>query len=217
MQSFSKTGAIQFGWGVVKKNFWFILSVMVIVGLVSYLPSFLLSSYSQQMQRNGSAGVAGLLFIPIWIVQTILSMGMVKITLDLVDGKKPKYEDLYQQYPKFISYLVASILYGLIVLAGLILLIIPGIYLAIKFQYYTYLIIDKNLGPVEALKESSRLTQGNIWNLFLFDILAGLVTLLGYIVLFVGVLVSAPVAIIAAAFVYRTLSGGLKNRQPEAL
>jgi len=84
--------------------------------------------------------------------------------------------DLFSSYPLVINYIIASILYGLMVIVGLIFLIVPGIYLAIKHQFYTYLIVDKGMGPIEAIKESGRITKGALWNLLGFVII---VTLLG--------------------------------------
>ena len=55
-----------------------------------------------------------------------------------------------------LRYLGASILYGLMVAVGIIFLVIPGIYLAIKYQFYGILIVDKNLDIMASLKKAVR-------------------------------------------------------------
>ena len=72
------------------------------------------------------------------------------------------------------------ILYGLIVLAGMILLVIPGIIWAVKLQYFSYFIIDKKLAPIEALKESSRITTGIKWDVFAFCSVLIVINLIGF-------------------------------------
>ena len=132
-------------------------------------------------------------------------MGLIKIALKFCDGQKGKFDDLFAHFHLFFKYLAGSILYSLITLAGTILLIIPGIIWGIKFQYFAYFIVDKGLGPIEALKASSAITQGVKWELFLFGLLLFLINLLGLICLIVGIFATIPTVIVAYAFVYRKL------------
>lgn len=67
-----------------------------------------------------------------------------------------------------LKYFAASIIYGMMVLIGLLFLVIPGIIIALKYQFYGYLIVDRHMDPIEALKGSSRLTNGALTNLFVF-------------------------------------------------
>jgi uncharacterized membrane protein len=90
-------------------------------------------------------------------------------------------------------------------LGGLILLIIPGIIWAIKFSLCFYFVIDKGLGPIEALKASSRTTMGIKWQLFGFGILCGLINFLGLLCLFIGGFATYPTVLVANVLVYRQL------------
>jgi uncharacterized membrane protein len=100
---------------------------------------------------------------------------------------------------------LASLLYGLIVLGGFILLIVPGIIWCLKFSQYKYFIVEKNAGPVEALKLSAQATDGAKWKLFSFGFVCLGINLLGLICLGVGVLFTAPLTMVAMAFIYRKL------------
>jgi uncharacterized membrane protein len=90
---------------------------------------------------------------------------MVFINVQLVDGKKATFNDLFSQTSVLIKGVLAALLYGVIVLLGIICFIIPGIWLAIRLQFYKYLVVDKKMGPIEALKGSWNMTKGNVWNL----------------------------------------------------
>jgi uncharacterized membrane protein len=144
----------------------------------------------------------------LWLLQTVIDLvigiGLIQITLKFIDNKKPKYKDLFYYQP-IVNYFLVALLTGLIVLGGFILLIIPGIYFALRLKFAVYLVIDKNLGPVEAIKKSWKITKGNVWNLFFFGILLGLINILGFICLIVGLFITIPLSMLATTFVYRKL------------
>ena len=78
-------------------------------------------------------------------------------------------------------------------------------------MFFKYLIIDKGLGPIEALKESRRITTGQRWQLLLFVLILALLNILGALALFIGLFVTMPVTMIAMAHVYR----GLEHKASE--
>ena len=111
-QKFPSQGAIQFGWDIMKKNFGFFMVIIMIAALPSMVNS---------LAENK------IISIFIWLANIIISMGLIKIALNFYDNKKSQVSDLFSCYLLFFKYLIGSIIYGLIVFAGLILFIIPGI------------------------------------------------------------------------------------------
>jgi uncharacterized membrane protein len=79
------------------------------------------------------------------------------------------------------------------------------------FMFATYLVIDKNMAPMDALKESRRMTYGHKWNLFLFGLGLIGINILGFLALIIGLLVSLPVTMLAMAHAYRTLASAPTN------
>jgi len=199
-KKFSKGEAIRFGWNTMKGNIGFFIGLLMVVGLISFAPSII-----ADLMRKNTPILSIIIDIASWILSMIVSMGLIRITIRFCDNEKGKFGDLFSQYPLFFKYLFGSILYGLIVLGGTILLIIPGIILGIKFTFFDYFIIDKKLGPIEALKRSSQITKGVKWDLFLFFVLLGLINLLGALCLLVGLFATIPTTIVATVFVYRRL------------
>jgi uncharacterized membrane protein len=195
---FSKQEAISFGFELAKKNLFFFVVLFIITLLIAAVMGAL----------RLSAVHAPLVAFAIWLAQIvidlIIGMGLINIALKFIDKKKPKYKDLFY-YKPIVNYFLTSILEGLIVVGGLFLLIIPGIFFALRLQYANYLIIDKNLGPIEAIKASWKMTKGNVWNLFFLGILLDLINILGLICLIVGLFITVPLSMLATAFVYRKL------------
>jgi uncharacterized membrane protein len=204
MATFSKREALRFGWETVKKNLRLILGLVLVSGVVYYLPS-VVQALVGEIDEAASGAVSALITIVFWPLQVAVSLGWMKIGLQFVDGKPSTVNDLFSLWRSFFKYLIGGLVYALIVTGGFILLIVPGIIWAVKFQFWPYLLIDKNLGPIEAIKASGKITQGVKWNLFLFGWLLFFVNLLGILALLLGLLVTVPVTMLASAFVYRKL------------
>jgi len=200
MAKFSKKEAINFGFEKAKSNWQFFIPVVLIAVLVNFSPRL-----DFKLPATGAIALAIALAIGFWILRLVVEIGLITISLKFVDNKKAELADILT-YKPLVNYALGSVLYGLIVVAGLILLIVPGIIWAIKLQYYSYLIIDKNLGPIAALKKSWKITKGVKWHLFLFALLLGLINILGVLMLGVGLFITIPTTMIASAYVYRKLS-----------
>ena len=87
----------------------------------------------------------------------------------------------------------------------ILLLLVSGIILALKFQFYDYFIIDKELGIAESIERSGKITEGALWELFLFAIVLIGINILGALCFGVGLLVTIPISMVAMAHVYRQL------------
>src|SRR3989344_2927339 len=180
MQALSVGESIQFGWETFKKRPWFFIGVVLAVVILSSI----LTSLAEENPRDLFAILVSLAVL---VIHIFIEMGLVSFALKAHDGVK--------------------ILTGIIIVIGLILLIVPGVIAILTLLFATYLVIDRNLGPIEAMKESARMTKGHRWNLFLLILALLGINILGAIALLVGLLVSIPVSILAVAHAYRTLAG----------
>ncbi len=155
VKTFSDGEAILFGWKTMKSNLLFFIGVLLVVILFSVIPDVMRNLMKEKLK------LASILVTIIFgILQIIVGMGLVKIVLKFCSNEKPGFSTLFSCIPLFLKYLFGTLLYALIVLGGFILLLIPGVIWGIRFQYAPYLIIDKGMGPVEALKKSSQITKG---------------------------------------------------------
>jgi len=199
-QKFSKSEAIRFGWTTTKNNLGFFIALLIVIGLFYFVSDFII-----ELIKDEALILSSIMSIVFWVLDMVIQMGLIRISLRFCDNEKGEFADLFSCFPLFFKYLFGSILYGLIVVGGMILLIIPGIIWGIKFQFFSCFIVDKGVGPIEALKRSSAITKGAKWDLFLFNLLLGLINLLGAICLLIGLFVTIPTTMVAWAFVYRRL------------
>ncbi|MFH0804542.1 MAG: hypothetical protein V1896_02995 [Candidatus Zambryskibacteria bacterium] len=185
---FSIKESLKYGWNKAKEHVELILFTTLLLLAVGFFTK---------------ASLLGLI-ITIFII--IVRIGYTKIFLRIYDGETPKFVDIFQEYKIFWRYLGTSVLTCLVVVGGFILLIIPGIYWAIRFSFSPIIVVDTKMGPVVSMKESYAITKGQFWKIFGFWIIVGLLNLLGFIFLGIGLLVTVPVSTLASIYVYRKLS-----------
>ncbi|MEZ4282195.1 MAG: hypothetical protein R3F21_21540 [Myxococcota bacterium] len=111
------------------------------------------------------------------------------------------------QYRRIVPLFVLQILSTILILLGFVLLILPGIYLAVGYGLSMPLVADKGLGPWQAL-EASRRAVGKHWFkvLGLGLAIAG-INLLAVLTLGIGFFWTAPMSVIAYGILYRTIFG----------
>jgi uncharacterized membrane protein len=189
--------AISFGWDRFKANF----GPLAIVALVVWGVEFVLNLLIRP--DTGSAlFVTQMLY---FVLASIIAMGWITISLEVVDGRTVEVSDVWKHIDKLGPYILAAVLFGVMFTIGLVLLIIPGILVAVTFAFYGFCILDRNLGAIEGLKRSAEITRGYRGQLFLFGLALIGLNLLGLLLLIIGVLVTSGISLIAAGYVYRKL------------
>jgi len=198
MKAFSIQEALLAGWTAFKGRAVFFIVLLSLVGVLSVAPQMVI----QQIQINWLALSLGFVLL---IFEYFLYAGLLKIILYVTDGRETRIGDLFSAGDVFVSYLLGSILFGLIMAVGILLLIVPGLIFSVMFLFYGFFIVDKHMGPVEALKASAAITKGVRWQLFGFILILSLLNVAGALLLVVGLFVTVPVSWVAIAFVYRKL------------
>jgi uncharacterized membrane protein len=142
----------------------------------------------------------------LWLITIWIPYLNVGTTIGLLCGLVPKiskdeelsYTEVFNpEYRKKMGevFVALPLVIGGIVFA-FYCLIIPGIVLSIAWSLVYYLIVDKNMHPLEAIKKSNEATYGKKWIIFfgflVLYILIGVA--LGIIVLIASALGGSPVA-----------------------
>ena len=110
----------------------------------------------------------GLLAIPMVVafmyVSFLVALATDVLILHRIDNKDTSLKQIIElSQKKLLRYLGASILYVLGVLGGLLLLVIPGIYFAVKYIFVFPLIADTDMKVKESFTEAARMTKGKLW------------------------------------------------------
>ncbi len=204
---FSSLEAVQFGWAITKTH----LKPLLVIGAAGFFLALLLRALAQP---SGDSGLRPLLQIVVQLLQPVVAMAYTRAALMLHDGKAVEELKPADFLPEYFSFLLTSVLYGVIVATGVALLVVPGVIWALMFGYATFLVIDQKSDPILALRESRRLTAGAKTHLLGFVLLLACVNFLGALAFGVGLLVTIPTSFIAAAYVFRRLQARAAARPP---
>ncbi len=204
VKTFSPWALICQSWQIVKKNLWQIVGLQITFGLI-YLallslinivfPTTNLSPWYYHT-ANSIAAIA---------THMCFSLGVVTLSLQFAGQKSVAWKDFFSKMHIAVPYFLASFVAGISTVLGLICLIIPGMIIYLRLSLFSYFMIDKNMGPIEALKASWYLVKGVTWKVLGFWLLTLLLLLLGFLCFVVGLLFTLPVIMIASALVYQTL------------
>ena len=110
-------------------------------------------------------------------------------------------------YDKIGPLAITLILMYIMVFIGFVLLILPGIYLAIAYCMAYLLVVEKGLAPWEALEASRKAITHRWFAVFGLMILIGLINLVAMIPLGIGLIWSVPFSVIAFGILYRNVFG----------
>jgi uncharacterized membrane protein len=207
-ESFSIGEALRFGWDAFKRN----IAIALALGVASLAIMMLLNGIVEATRPHGMLSLA-FRFVA-QLAQIGFGFLWVRLALGVYDGRHVDARELWPDATMFLEYLAVSIIYGVLVAAGLILLVVPGIYLAVRYGLASFLVADGRVTDVlGAFRQSSELTRGRRLKLFLFGLVLVLMNVAGAILLGVGLLVTLPVTAFAAALVYRQLATRAAHEQ----
>ena len=174
-----------FGWGRMKKFFLDLFLITLIVGVI-LAPLGMISSLDG---RDTPGGVLLRIFaLAYWLLlYAPIDFGSAFIFLKAVRGEAFEVKDMFSSFQNYLNVVLAKLLTGAIIGFGIILLVVPGIVFACRLAFVKYLVMDRNMDPVEAVKESWKMTRGYAWTIFGLGLLAIPIAIAGFICLFVGV------------------------------
>jgi hypothetical protein len=141
------------------------------------------------------------------LIQLWLSIGFIRINLAVARNRPADMPMLFSGGPYLLRCIGGAILFGIALTIGFLLLIIPGIYVALTYWSYMYFLVDRNVGVMESLQLASRHASGNRLNALVLFVLAIGLGLLGLLACLVGILVTAPLTMLMLTIAYLMMSG----------
>jgi len=200
--------AVSFAWERIKADPGTILGALIVGGIISNAANSIGNGVQQADPESIAAQlVGGGMSLLNFLIASFMLGGMTVFCLKVARGESYEFGDIFKGTPYFGGILVANLLTGLGVVFGLIFLIVPGIFLALAWSLAVPVLVDRQLGPIEAMKESWHLTTGHKGNIFLFGLLMFGVAILGLLACCVGVLVVGPIGQIAWVYIYLRITG----------
>lgn len=183
-------------WELLKADFWGVLGGMLVLLLL-----------------NGALGVLSIIPVLGWIALVLLgpplALGAVTWFVARARGGRPGVAVLFSGFSRFGESLGLYLVSGLLILVGLALCILPGLYLALAWGAAFPLLADRRGGFWECMEMSRQALTAHFGWLLLLWLVTALVAAAGILLCGVGLLVTAPLAYLAYAVAYvRLFDGG---------
>jgi len=200
-QTFTISEVVKTSWDYLKQQIWVLVGLLIGFTILSFLISSMASPTSMSMML-----IASLISV---VISCVFMLGYYKNIFQTIDGLEPQFSAYGQQAPKILTYFIANLIVGVIVTIGAFLLIIPGIYLALRLQFFGCFIVEENEGIIESMKRSWAITEGNVMRLFILALAQIAIAIVGALLLGIGIFVAAPLIYMIQCYVFRLLNNPL--------
>ena len=191
------------GWGKLWKYF----LELFLIGIIGFVIGIPMGMEGWARDAVGTATILGVLgFIYSILVMNPVEYGVTFAFLKAARGDKLEISNMFEAFRNYWNTVLANLLVGIIVFIGFVLFIIPGIIFACKLVFTPYLVVDRKMQVIEAVKQSWRMTNGHAWKVFLIGLLAIPISIAGLICFGVGIIVSIMWIRLAFASLYHSVS-----------
>ena len=128
--------------------------------------------------------------------------------LKLIRRQPTRFEDAFAGFTiGFVPLMLASLVSELLTLVGLLLCILPGLYLMVAWGFAYPLIMDRRLDFWNAMEVSRKVANAHFFPLCILLVLSCLLNLAGSLLLCVGVVFTLPLTVLAWMYAYEDLFG----------
>ena len=150
--------------------------------------------------------LAGLLALVVSLGLTVLLLPpSLEMLLQIVDGKPLMgWQEMFKPHPQLVQFLIAMVIVGVAVSIGTIFFIIPGLVVGALLGASAFLVIERKMDAMSAIKLSLETTKPHLVPLLIFAVVGAVLNGIGSM-LVVGVLVTMPVTMLGYAYLYRQM------------
>ncbi|MCP8463161.1 DUF975 family protein [Pseudomonas sp. ZM23] len=119
------------------------------------------------------------------------------------------FNEMFGHFGLFVPLFITGLVMTLLIYLGLLILVLPGIYLSVAYILAIPLVVERKLSPWQALETSRKAITQHWFKVFGMFLALGVIVLVSAIPLGIGLVWTLPLAIIAIGVLYRTIFGVL--------
>jgi len=142
-----------------------------------------------------------------WITLPV-AMGLFAISLDRVAGGEVSNDRLFLFFPQATRLVVTTVLMTLLIFVGYVLLIIPGLYLSVAYLFVLPLLVQRELGMLDALEVSRKAITHRWFTVLGILLVLALINVIGAIPLGIGLIWTIPWTMLAMGVMYQRIFVG---------
>ena len=214
----SAGGSFSFAWRkIFEKAFLPLLIAVIIVGLLNG------PGAGSRWQMHGNDNFPWIFFFPVvlfglayvFLFLPVIKYGEQYLFLKAMRGDETEIKTLFEGFKnQYLNIILANLIVSALVMIGFVMLIIPGIIIACRLAFVSYLVMDKNMEAMKAVEKSWQMTKGHGWTIFGMAIISIFLFIGGIIVFIVGVIISIMWAHAAFATLYQSVLNEIDDDNP---
>jgi len=139
--------------------------------------------------------------------------GITMLAIKYVRGEELVLASIFDYFIKVWPLVFASIATYAMMAVGFLLLVLPGIYLAVSYKFTLALIADKDLGIWEAMELSRKTVTKRWFKFFGLDIAILIMMIISFLAFGIGLIWTIPIAFISQALLYHHLFDDEKSEE----
>lgn len=135
-----------------------------------------------------------------------VEVGFLQICLALCEGGKPTYADAFTRLTLGPKFLAGQMLYLLMMVIGLLLLVVPGIYLGVRYALFGFCVATGETNLMRSFQRSAILSRGSKTDLLWVLVFLLVLNVLGASLLGIGLFITVPLSVLMMTTIYRQLN-----------
>jgi len=210
-------GSFSFAWRkIFDKSFLPLLLAVIIVGLLN-------GPVGVNWKAEGDFGWNFVWFFPVvlfglaygFLFLPVIKYGEKYLFLTAMRDEQVDLKLLFDGFKnKYLNIVLANLIVFALVGIGFVMLIVPGIIIACRLVFVPFLVMDKNMEPMQAVEKSWQLSKGHGWKVFGMAIFSFFIAIAGLIVFFVGIIISIMWIHAAFATLYQSVLNQNDDENP---
>ncbi|WP_339705816.1 hypothetical protein [uncultured Kriegella sp.] len=199
------SGSYRYAWQQMWKYFLYLFLIAIIVG-VSESPTSILKQ-TENVDPTATALVLQLLAAAYMLLfLPVIKYGADLLELRAIRNEKMDIVEIFDGFKrKYLNIILANLLTFALIGFGFVFLIVPGIILACRLVFVSFLVMDKNMEPIAAVEKSWEMTKGHGWRIFGMALFAIPVIIAGLLFFVVGIVISLMLISLAFAALYHAI------------
>jgi hypothetical protein len=181
----SVSKSLSFGWNKMKQYFLPLLLIVIVASIFDPPLKVLKTSTDMYTSEKILLEILGLAYLFLFV--PIIKYSANYLFVQAVYDRKIELKDLFIGFNNYINIVLVNILVVSLIGIGMVALIIPGIIIACRLAFVSYLVMDKKLEPIAAIETSWKKTDGYAWEIFVLAITSIFIFFLGILALIIGV------------------------------
>lgn len=171
---------------------WAIISLVVPVAMVREWVMIQTDWYTIGADMQGLPDMVGWTIIAMLLLESFLQISLIL----LVQGILSKTNSSFGQRSSraiviMLPFILMELMMGFAVAAGMLLLIIPGIWVLVRLSLAPYYLVLQGVGALASLKQSWKVSRGYGWDLFFGLVVTSIVSIIPSMFMIEGVESSA--------------------------